>query len=81
MEVRDLLTAYEFDGDGAPVIRGSALGALNGDAKWVEKINELMAAVDSYIPTPARDTDKTFLLPVEDVFTITGRGTVLKSLD
>jgi elongation factor Tu len=76
MEVRDLLTAYEFDGDGAPVIRGSALGALNGDAKWVEKINELMAAVDSYIPTPARDTDKTFLLPVEDVFTITGRGTV-----
>jgi elongation factor Tu len=75
MEVRDLLTAYEFDGDGAPVIRGSALGALNGDAKWVEKINELMAAVDSYIPTPARDTDKTFLLPVEDVFTITGRGT------
>lgn len=76
MEVRDLLTAYEFDGDGAPVIRGSALGALNGDAKWVEKINELMTAVDSYIPTPARDTDKTFLLPVEDVFTITGRGTV-----
>jgi elongation factor Tu len=76
MEVRELLSAYEFDGDNAPVIRGSALGALNGDAKWVERINELMAAVDSYIPTPARDNDKTFLMPVEDVFTITGRGTV-----
>ncbi|AUF83295.1 elongation factor Tu [Mesoplasma syrphidae] len=76
MEVRDLLSAYEFDGDGAPVIRGSALGALNGDAKWVGAINELMAAVDEYIPTPTRDADKTFLMPVEDVFTITGRGTV-----
>ncbi|QEH62354.1 elongation factor Tu [Spiroplasma chinense] len=76
MEVRDLLSAYDFDGDGAPVIRGSALGALNGDAKWVEKIEELMAAVDAYIPEPTRDTDKTFLMPVEDVFTITGRGTV-----
>ncbi|AGR42502.1 elongation factor Tu [Spiroplasma diminutum] len=76
MEVRDLLSAYDFDGDGAPVIRGSALGALNGDAKWVERVEELMAAVDAYIPTPARDTEKTFLMPVEDVFTITGRGTV-----
>ncbi|QHX36195.1 elongation factor Tu [Spiroplasma sp. TIUS-1] len=76
MEVRDLLSAYEFDGDNSPVIRGSALGALNGEAKWVEKVNELMAAVDSFIPTPARETDKPLLLPVEDVFTITGRGTV-----
>ncbi|PPE04739.1 elongation factor Tu [Entomoplasma ellychniae] len=76
MEVRDLLSAYDFDGDGAPVIRGSALGALNGDAKWVAAIEELMAAVDEYIPTPPRDSDKTFLMPVEDVFTITGRGTV-----
>ncbi|ASZ09393.1 elongation factor Tu [Mesoplasma chauliocola] len=76
MEVRDLLSAYDFDGDGAPVIRGSALGALNGEAKWVAAIEELMAAVDEYIPTPTRDSDKTFLMPVEDVFTITGRGTV-----
>ncbi|AHI53345.1 elongation factor Tu [Spiroplasma culicicola] len=76
MEVRDLLSAYDFDGDGAPVIRGSALGALNGEAKWVERVEELMNAVDEYIPTPTRDTDKTFLMPIEDVFTITGRGTV-----
>ncbi|AUM63009.1 elongation factor Tu [Spiroplasma monobiae] len=76
MEVRDLLSAYDFDGDGAPVVRGSALGALNGDAKWVAQVEELMKAVDEYIPTPTRDTDKTFLMPVEDVFTITGRGTV-----
>ncbi|AHB36792.1 elongation factor Tu [Spiroplasma apis] len=76
MEVRELLSAYDFDGDGAPVIRGSALGALNGDEKWVAKVEELMDAVDSFIPTPARDTEKTFLMPVEDVFTITGRGTV-----
>lgn len=76
MEVRDLLSAYDFDGDGAPVIRGSALGALNGEAKWVSAIEELMNAVDEYIPTPTRDSDKTFLMPVEDVFTITGRGTV-----
>ncbi|ALD66865.1 elongation factor Tu [Spiroplasma cantharicola] len=76
MEVRDLLSAYDFDGDGAPVIRGSALGALNGDAKWVAKVEELMDAVDAYIPTPTRDKEKTFLMPVEDVFTITGRGTV-----
>ncbi|ATZ21154.1 elongation factor Tu [Mesoplasma coleopterae] len=76
MEVRDLLSTYDFDGDGAPVIRGSALGALNGEAKWVAAIEELMASVDAYIPTPTRDSDKTFLMPVEDVFTITGRGTV-----
>lgn len=76
MEIRDLLTEYDFDGEGAPVIRGSALGALNGDLKWTGAINELMAAVDEYIPTPQRDADKTFLMPVEDVFTITGRGTV-----
>ena len=76
MEVRELLSEYGFDGDNAPVIRGSALGALNGEAKWIEKINELMDAVDSYIPEPARETDKPFLMAVEDVFTITGRGTV-----
>ncbi|ARU91065.1 elongation factor Tu [Spiroplasma clarkii] len=76
MEVRELLSAYEFDGDGAPVIRGSALGALNGEQDWVSKVEELMDAVDDYIPTPARDKEKTFLMPVEDVFTITGRGTV-----
>jgi elongation factor Tu len=76
MEVRELLSFYKFDGDNTPIIRGSALGGLNKDAKWVEKIMELMAAVDSYIPTPQRDTEKPFLMPVEDVFTITGRGTV-----
>ncbi|ATZ18500.1 elongation factor Tu [Williamsoniiplasma somnilux] len=76
MEVRDLLTAYEFDGDNAPVIRGSALGALNGEEKWVNSVKELMDAVDTYIPTPERDSAKPFLMPVEDVFTITGRGTV-----
>ena len=76
MEVRELLTEYEFPGDDIPVIRGSALKALEGDAAWVAKIEELVDAVDSYIPTPERDTDKPFLMPVEDVFTITGRGTV-----
>ena len=76
MEVRDLLTTYEFPGDEVPIIVGSALKALEGDPKYVEKIKELMDAVDDYIPTPERDTDKTFLMPVEDVFTITGRGTV-----
>ena len=76
MEVRELLDEYEFPGDDTPVIRGSALKALEGDDKWVPAIHELMAAVDSYIPTPTRDTDKPFLMPVEDVFTITGRGTV-----
>ncbi len=76
MEIRDLLNQYGFDGDNAPAIKGSALGALNGEQKWVEKIFELMDAVDSYIPTPVREADKPFLLPIEDVFTITGRGTV-----
>ncbi|WNS82479.1 elongation factor Tu [Domibacillus sp. DTU_2020_1001157_1_SI_ALB_TIR_016] len=76
MEVRDLLSEYEFPGDDIPVIKGSALKALEGDAAWEEKIHELMAAVDEYIPTPTRDTDKPFMMPVEDVFSITGRGTV-----
>ncbi len=76
MEVRELLSEYGFDGDNAPVIRGSALGALNGEAAWEEKIQELMDAVDEYIPDPAREDDKPFLMSVEDVFTITGRGTV-----
>ena len=76
MEVRELLSEYDFPGDDTPIIRGSALGALNGEPQWVEKVNELMAIVDEYIPTPVRDTDKPFLMPVEDVFTITGRGTV-----
>ena len=76
MEVRELLSEYDFPGDDTPIIRGSALGALNGEAQWVEKVEELMATVDEYIPTPVRDTDKPFLMPVEDVFTITGRGTV-----
>ena len=76
MEVRELLSEYGFDGDNTPVIRGSALKALEGDAAWVGKIEELMDAVDSYIPEPAREVDKPFLMAVEDVFTITGRGTV-----
>jgi elongation factor Tu len=76
MEVRELLSFYEFPGDDIPVVRGSALGGLNGEATWVEKIVELMAAVDSYIPLPKRDIDKDFLMPIEDVFSITGRGTV-----
>ncbi|MFO7755281.1 MAG: elongation factor Tu [Bacteroidales bacterium] len=76
MEVRELLDFYEFDGDNVPVILGSALGALNGDAKEEEKILELMKAVDEYIPIPPRDVEKPFLMPVEDVFSITGRGTV-----
>jgi elongation factor Tu len=76
MEIRELLSFYEFDGDNIPVIQGSALGGLNGDPKWVKTIEDLMDAVDSWIPTPARETDKPFLMPVEDVFTITGRGTV-----
>lgn len=76
MEVRELLSAYDFPGDDIPFIRGSALGALNGEEKWQEKINELMEAVDTYIDQPIRETDKPFLMPVEDVFTITGRGTV-----
>ena len=76
MEVRELLSEYGFDGDNAPVIRGSALQALNGDPEYVAKIDELMEAVDTYIPSPTRDIDKPFLMSVEDVFTITGRGTV-----
>ncbi|MER2041618.1 MAG: elongation factor Tu [Desemzia incerta] len=76
MEVRDLLSEYEFPGDDTPVVAGSALKALEGDADYEEKIMELMAAVDSYIPNPERDTDKAFMMPVEDVFSITGRGTV-----
>ena len=76
MEVRELLNEYGFPGDDTPIIRGSALKALEGDPKWVPAIHELMDAVDNYIPTPTRDTDKPFLMPVEDVFTITGRGTV-----
>lgn len=76
MEIRDLLSFYEFDGDNTPIIRGSALGALNGEEKWVNTVKELMAAVDTYIPLPPREVDKPFLMPVEDVFSITGRGTV-----
>ncbi len=76
MEIRELLSEYEFPGDEIPVIRGSALKAMEGDAAYEAKIEELMAAVDSYIPTPQRETDKPFLMPVEDVFSITGRGTV-----
>ena len=76
MEVRELLSEYDFPGDDIPVIRGSALGALNGEPKWEATVQQLMDAVDSYIDTPVRQTDKPFLMPVEDVFTITGRGTV-----
>ena len=76
MEIRELLSAYDFPGDDIPVIQGSALGGLNGDAQWVGKIEELMEAVDTYIPLPTRAVDKDFLMPVEDVFSITGRGTV-----
>ncbi|HVU78707.1 MAG TPA: elongation factor Tu [Gaiellaceae bacterium] len=77
LEVRELLSKYEFPGDDIPIVRVSALKALEGDAEWEEKIVELMAAVDSYIPEPVRDADKPFLMPIEDVFTITGRGTVV----
>ena len=77
MEIRDLLNEYGFDGDNTPIIRGSALKALEGDPEWVGKIDELMDAVDEWIPTPERDTDKPFLMSIEDVFTITGRGTVV----
>ncbi|MFL5762339.1 MAG: elongation factor Tu [Bacteroidia bacterium] len=76
MEIRELLSFYQFDGDNTPIIQGSALGGLNKDAKWMPKIMELMDAVDNYIPIPKREVDKPFLMPVEDVFTITGRGTV-----
>ena len=77
MEVRDLLSEYDFPGDDTPIIRGSALGALNGEAKWEEKIIELASTLDSYIPDPVRDVDHPFLLPIEDVFSISGRGTVV----
>ena len=77
METRELLSSYDFPGDDIPVIKGSALGALNGEQKWVDSIWELMDAVDEYIPTPARETDKPFLMAIEDVMTITGRGTVV----
>jgi len=76
MEVRELLSFYDYDGDNTPIVTGSALGALNGEAEWVTKVDELMAAVDSWIPEPVRDNEKPFLMPIEDVFTITGRGTV-----
>jgi elongation factor Tu len=76
LEVRELLTQYQFDGDNAPVIRGSAIKAIEGDPAWVAKIQELYDALDTYIPEPIRETDKPFLMPVEDVFSITGRGTV-----
>jgi elongation factor Tu len=76
MEIRELLNFYEFDGDNTPIIRGSALGALNGEPKWVQTVEALMDAVDTYIPLPPREVDKPFLMPIEDVFTITGRGTV-----
>jgi elongation factor Tu len=77
MEIRELLTEYGYDGDNTPIIRGSALKALEGDEEWGKKIDELMDAVDNWIETPVRDTDKPFLMPIEDVFTITGRGTVV----
>ena len=76
METRELLSFYDYDGDNTPIITGSALGGLNGDAEWTPKIIELMAAVDSWIKDPVRENEKPFLMPVEDVFTITGRGTV-----
>merc|ERR1711939_829082 len=76
MEIRDLLSFYEYDGDNGPVIAGSALGALNGEQKWVDTVLELMEAVDSWIEEPTREVDKPFLMPIEDVFSITGRGTV-----
>ena len=76
MEIRELLSFYDYDGDNTPIIKGSALGALNGEAKWVATVEELMDAVDTYIELPPRDVEKPFLMPVEDVFTITGRGTV-----
>src|SRR3981081_2766406 len=77
LEVRELLSSYKFPGDDLPVIKVSALGALNGEAKWEKKVDELMAAVDSYIPLPERAIDKAFLMPIEDIFSIQGRGTVV----
>ncbi len=77
LEVRELLKGYQFPGDDVPVVRGSALGALNGEAKWEKSIDELMAAVDKYVPMPQREVDKPFLMPIEDIFSISGRGTVV----
>jgi elongation factor Tu len=77
LEVRELLKSYQFPGDSVPVIRGSALQALNGDAKWEAKIDELMAAVDANVPLPVRDVDRPFAMPIEDIFSISGRGTVV----
>src|SRR5256714_12493785 len=77
MEVRELLTKYQFPGDSLPIVRGSALGALNGEAKWEKSIDELMEAVDKSVPLPQRDVDKPFLMPIEDIFSISGRGTVV----
>src|SRR5256886_15841521 len=77
MEVRELLSKYQFPGDDLPVVRGSALGALNGEAKWEKTIDELREAVDKNVPLPARDIDKPFLMPIEDIFSISGRGTVV----
>src|SRR5690625_4370301 len=77
MEIRELLDQYEFDGDNVSIVQGSALKALNGETEWEDRVIELMTAVDDYIPTPERDTDKPFLMPIEDVFSITGRGTVV----
>jgi elongation factor Tu len=77
LEVRELLKGYQFPGDDVPVIRGSALGALNGEAKWEKSVDELMEAVDKYVPLPAREVDKPFLMPIEDIFSISGRGTVV----
>src|ERR1043166_2375757 len=77
LEVRELLKSYQFPGDDLPVVRVSALGALNGEEKWEKTVDELMAAVDSYVPLPQRDVDKPFLMPIEDIFSIQGRGTVV----
>jgi elongation factor Tu len=77
MEVRELLSKYDYPGDDTPIIRGSALGALNGEAKWEAKVDELMAAVDSFVPQPQRAIDQPFLMPIEDIFSISGRGTVV----
>ena len=81
MEVRELLTKYQFPGDSLPIVRGSALGALNGEAKWEKSIDELMEAVDKSVPLPQRDIDKPFLMPIEDIFSISGRGTVVTGVE
>src|SRR6202021_362874 len=81
LEVRELLSKYEFPGDDLPVVKVSALGALNGEEKWEKSVDELMAKVDSYVPLPARDIDKPFLMPIEDIFSIQGRGTVVTGVE